>query len=274
MFLKKTFPTLLTGKVKYFYSVVGDVSHMPESIHRNLPDGTLELIFNLADPVLESADGLSWAPGPVSAVTGLYHDKRFTRYTGKIHLVGAVFLPGYAARFVNDRLAYFSQCLFSAHGVFGNTINSIRDHLYDVDTEEQRHRLLEKYLYNHFKGIRNEYEVTRITNSVHLILKHNGNIGIPLLYKSACMSERNFRRKFQDLVGLSAKRYASIIRVKSFVKTHKLKGTSYMDLAYDLGYTDQSHLIKEFRNIAGVSPTEFFNKLNPVDCLYIHSPQQ
>ena len=274
MVLTKTFPTYLKDKIKYFYSIQGHVSQMQESVHRTLPDGTLELQVNLGDPIFKSIDGTNWTAGSPTMVTGLYRDKSFFRYTGKIHLVGAVINTGYASLFVNDSLEHFSQCLYSADLIFDKVKEPIGDNIYDFKTEKEKHCYLEKIMMQQFKECHNETNLKRITNAVQLIRQFKGDVDVSFLCNSVFMSERNFRRNFHELVGLSAKQYANIIRVKSFIKKHKLTGSSFMDLVYDLGYTDQSHLIRDFKHIAGISPSEFFAKLNPLDSLFIHSPQQ
>jgi AraC-like DNA-binding protein len=72
------------------------------------------------------------------------------------------------------------------------------------------------------------------------------------------ISGRQLQRRFKKQVGVSFKRYQRISRfemaLKQLATVHYSKLTS---LAFELGYTDQSHFIKEFQEFAGMSPYRF-----------------
>lgn len=71
-------------------------------------------------------------------------------------------------------------------------------------------------------------------------------------------SERTLRRRFHEELGLSLKRFARITR---FQRTHAfLQGTAGADWAAAVarfGYVDQAHLIRDYREFAGTTPTRF-----------------
>lgn len=68
------------------------------------------------------------------------------------------------------------------------------------------------------------------------------------------VSERYLRRVFRQSVGVSPKQFARIARVRSVIG-HARAG--WADAAASAGYTDQSHLIADFRSLMGVTPTAF-----------------
>jgi transcriptional regulator GlxA family with amidase domain len=84
-------------------------------------------------------------------------------------------------------------------------------------------------------------------------------------------SERTFRRKFTEYVGVSPKQYATIIRIKSFSKCYELKRSSFANIINALGYVDHSHFFREFQGIACASPSQYFGDLNKYGA-DIHSP--
>jgi AraC-like DNA-binding protein len=67
------------------------------------------------------------------------------------------------------------------------------------------------------------------------------------------VSERYLRRVFHQAVGVSPKHYARISRVRSVIGQVR----SWSDAAAGAGYTDQSHLIADFRALMRVTPTAF-----------------
>jgi AraC-like DNA-binding protein len=57
-------------------------------------------------------------------------------------------------------------------------------------------------------------------------------------------------------VGASPKQLASIVRFRHAVRAYR-PGLTLTQLAYDAGYFDQSHLIREFRAFTGLTPRDF-----------------
>lgn len=77
-----------------------------------------------------------------------------------------------------------------------------------------------------------------------------------------CMSERNFRRVFHDVVGVSPKAYARLMRFRRAVRAAREdRAASWASIAAMVGYYDQAHLIEEFRAIAGATPRAFLSEI-------------
>lgn len=74
------------------------------------------------------------------------------------------------------------------------------------------------------------------------------------------ISSRQLQRKFSQQLGMTPKRYCRILRVKRasllLLKDYNCQ-LLLKDLAYSLNYYDQSHFLKDFRTVAGVSPSHF-----------------
>lgn len=71
-------------------------------------------------------------------------------------------------------------------------------------------------------------------------------------------SERQLRRRFDHDLGLSPKRYLRLVRFGRVIDHLRApRRAPWSDLAAALGYSDQAHLIHEFREFTGASPTAF-----------------
>ena len=69
------------------------------------------------------------------------------------------------------------------------------------------------------------------------------------------VSERQLRRVFDETVGLSPKTFAKLARFRRALDAAgAAPNASWASIAAAAGYYDQSHLIGEFRAIAGVTP--------------------
>jgi AraC-like DNA-binding protein len=68
-------------------------------------------------------------------------------------------------------------------------------------------------------------------------------------------SERQLRRAFSEVIGLSPKQYLRVLRFRRVLdETRRTAAPSWPDLAVRAGYYDQAHLIAEFRAMTGSTP--------------------
>jgi AraC-like DNA-binding protein len=70
-------------------------------------------------------------------------------------------------------------------------------------------------------------------------------------------SARHLARAFNNAFGISPKRFARLARFQKILAERR-HGQSWAQVAYACGLTDQTHLVREFQDIVGESPTEFF----------------
>jgi AraC-like DNA-binding protein len=73
---------------------------------------------------------------------------------------------------------------------------------------------------------------------------------------------RSIQRKFKADLGVTPKELARNFRFDAIKK--KLASnpnTTLVDLAYEFGYTDLSHFIKDFKKFAGETPLEFCQRV-------------
>lgn len=95
----------------------------------------------------------------------------------------------------------------------------------------------------------------RIEAAVDHIRQYPGHVDLTKLAHSLNSSERSFRRRFTDVVGVSPKHY---VRMQRFMHTRRWldrqSKPNWQDLLALMGYYDQAHLINEFGHFAGKSP--------------------
>ena len=71
-------------------------------------------------------------------------------------------------------------------------------------------------------------------------------------------SHRHFIALFEGAVGLTPKRYARVLRFKAALEKWAADpSVSLAELALAAGYGDQAHFNRDFREMAGISPTEY-----------------
>ena len=76
--------------------------------------------------------------------------------------------------------------------------------------------------------------------------------------RSTGYSARHFGAVFTHTVGLSPKRFCRVQRLQRTIeRLRPAAQVRWARLAIEAGYYDQSHLVREFRDIAGVTPGEY-----------------
>ena len=116
---------------------------------------------------------------------------------------------------------------------------------------------IEAYLLKKMDSLaRHTLPLQPIDKVILAIKETNRPLSLDWLANQACLSSRQLERKFQERLGMSPKFYARIAR---FDRAFKLKARSpqldWLDVAYACGYFDYSHLMRDFRQFAEVSPT-------------------
>jgi methylphosphotriester-DNA--protein-cysteine methyltransferase len=82
------------------------------------------------------------------------------------------------------------------------------------------------------------------------------------------LSLRSVQRRFLSSTGLSQQALYQIERARQ--ATFLLRqGVSVLDTVYNLGYADQSHLIRALRRFAGQSPAQISNKIRPAQLSFL-----
>ena len=165
--------------------------------------------------------------------------------------------------------------MFQAHGLtdlFGLPLSEITNHTYDADAvlgkpvKELEHRLgnCESFqqrgtVANHFfaERLKHAQAVDRLAFAADRILDSSGNLSSAELARQAGIGVRQFQREFSARFGASPKLFSRIVRFQNALDTKARSATkSWTDVAQELGYYDQMHMVHDFREFTGESPTE------------------
>lgn len=93
--------------------------------------------------------------------------------------------------------------------------------------------------------------------AVQQILEGAGKMSVSALCESCCVSPRKLERLFLANVGLPPKKAAMLVRYQNVWKDMVTEPQfNIQDAVCRYGYTDQAHLLKEFRRFHGTSPEE------------------
>jgi len=75
-------------------------------------------------------------------------------------------------------------------------------------------------------------------------------------------SERQFRRRFQEVAGIGPKVFSRIIRFQRALRA--MERADPLPAALDCGYYDQAHFIHDFKSFAGETPAAYASRKHPL----------
>jgi len=190
---------------------------------------------------------------------------------GGTHVWGVIFWPGAATELLHlDIQDLVSQSLPAASVLTRDdndrlcrSIASI-DHVANLDELPARKRAMDSFLLSMVPaaGILDHH----VMQVVFRMIGSQGETTVQEAIADLPISSRQFRRRFQKLVGLRPKELLRIQRLRSCAKESLGNpNRSWVELAAQLGYSDQAHLTREFRNLLGVTPSQFDKHFRDID---------
>src|SRR5690606_34651276 len=110
-----------------------------------------------------------------------------------------------------------------------------------------------------------EILMERIVNVVNKYLE-NPSLNVQLLADEVGLSRVQLHRKVKALTGVSTSEFIRNIRLKQAEKLLLDKQTNISQVAYALGFTNQTHFSTLFKKMYGLSPSEYINQHANQEC--------
>lgn len=129
-------------------------------------------------------------------------------------------------------------------------IEKIEDDLERIGTSEERVVYIERFLHSIFCPENDDLVIRHV---IERLFAAKGNVRIKDLANDTGLSRRTLERRFVDLVGATPKKVSRVIRLRNTIMA-RTQLPSWADVAYSLGYYDQSHMIHDFLELYGVTP--------------------
>lgn len=156
-----------------------------------------------------------------------------------------------AVVFAEEFMKDVKNGFFDAGYHFSGLQKAIEPILFDVVGMEDRIRLAQQYLLRHMHPERIN---SHMTDAVAQILQRKGNVEIGRLAREIHVSSRQLERIFREHIGISPKQLSSLIRYQ-YVWKDVLFHPQFqvLDAVCLYGYTDQSHLMHDFKRFHGMN---------------------
>jgi AraC-like DNA-binding protein len=255
-------PHLLPGAV---VSTVGyALSAVTPSLHRGLPSPYLTLIFALDGPVV-SGGSADEAFGAVAArteivVAGLHRRPTFVvQPTEQLGLQLAVH-PLAARMIFGAATAEIPWQVTDGVDVLGAAAGTLRERLVDQRSWAERFQVLGDYLRDRQRNSKAPPPRGELVEAWRWLSRCRGAGSMEALARHLAMSPRQLRAVFTRELGVGPKQIARLMRFDSAKQRLSLAvarggGSTVSDVAARCGFYDHPHLVADFQEFAGISPT-------------------
>ena len=92
------------------------------------------------------------------------------------------------------------------------------------------------------------------------LMVNNGHNSIEWYSNQACLCHRQFDRKFKERMGINPKLFLRIVRFdRAFRLKNQYPDRDWLSIAFESGYYDYPHLVKDYKELTGFSPVESYH---------------
>lgn len=166
---------------------------------------------------------------------------------------GIRFYSGALRHFFNLDLSEITNQLVGNEYLPCQYFSYLHQLIYQKNNYHQRVEICERWLLQNYQP----QLKSRFDHALYLIYQSSGNIRINDLANKVAWSSRHLNRLFQLYTGLGTKSFSKIIQIQCACRQLYISPRHSLNTALDLGFFDQSHLIKDFRKHLLSKPSDF-----------------
>lgn len=249
----------LSPFVELVWGVRGFADHSVEAV---LPNGAVELMvsFGPEQRIVEHGERRlddcyreAWLAG--------IQDRRLVHASdhGADH-IAVHFRPGGAHAFFDIPMHEATNRVIDLDLLVGRAAVDLRDRLGDLAGDRARAEALQDWLLER----RRVHASFAVVSHATEMLRGGFRTSVADVCDRLGMSNKHLVHQFRTVVGLPPKVVGRITRFQRVIAACRgRQRVDWVDLAHAHGYADQSHLIREFRRLGGVTPTEFLDHRTP-----------
>lgn len=178
-------------------------------------------------------------------------------YPRTFSLVKVIFQPGGLFHLLGGApMAEFTDAAIDAECVLVKEMGEVIQQLMNTARYAEMIAVVDGYLVQKFRRVRLRPEP--IDRMGHWLQAGSRAVSLDYLAGQACLSFRQFERKFRERMGVSPKLFMRIARFnKAYALKERAPARDWLDIALACGYADYQHMVKDFKQFAGVTPPLF-----------------
>ncbi|MEJ7646496.1 MAG: helix-turn-helix domain-containing protein [Chryseolinea sp.] len=162
------------------------------------------------------------------------------------------FHPGAMHRLLHIPMDEMLGRPFDATLILGREIEQITERLNEETEFNAMINIIQQYLFQKTSVLKNRLPIEKVITQM---IQHKNYLNVDQLAKQACVSIRQLERQFKERTGMPPKVFLRLVRFsKAWIMREKNNEISWAKIAHACDYADQMHMIRDFKDFAGVSP--------------------
>jgi|SRR5579872_7223422 len=191
-----------------------------------------------------------------SLVSGVFTSKFLRKLEGRSHVFGIKFNPGGFRPFLKAPASSLADRTIPVRRIFGKAVNALEAVLVSSCQEDEMVEAANAFFCARIPEPDKMIELAG--QIVRRILEERDIKTVDDLVSRTNIGKRSLQRVFNEYVGVSPKWVIRRYRLHELVeRLNSGEPLDWPDLALELGYFDQAHLINDFKSIIGHSPTQY-----------------
>lgn len=248
---------VLAPYIRYYWILQAEAGQALSE--RTLPVGCIQLVFHKGQRLLILKENKLQPQSFICGQTTEYSD---VLSTGNIKMIVVVFQPYAGKIFFKMPLHLFHCQNIAVEDIDDKELLLLSKQVEETEEDETCIELIERFLLRRVPVLP-EYNLKRVSTVLHQINEHPC-MNTSQLAEIACLSNKQFSRVFTEYVGNTPKEFMRIVRLhRALFMLQKNPKIAFARLAYECGFSDQSHMIKEFKLFSGYTPTEYLSVCPP-----------
>ncbi len=224
---------------------------------RVVPTESIQLMFHYGNPFVFCHENHSVTRQSQSVISGLAHSFSDVSTCGAVGVVFVRFFSAGACHFFKFPLYEIENRSFAFCDVWNGVLCDLEDRLCEALSVSARVQALDSFLLARFSPV-SAFDATLVRAGVDCIRKNRGQISSRDLSRELAVTQKTLERKFAAYVGKTPKQFSKVIRFQQTIADlTSRKGCLLTDWAFENGFCDQSHFIKDFKAFSGYTPREF-----------------
>jgi len=241
-------PTDLAPWITHFWMVSWDLRGLDPYQQETLPHPNVHVVFE------EGA----------SQVIGVATDRFARVLAGKSQVFGIKFKPGGFRPILGKPLSTITNRSLSARRLLGPVAEQLETATAQASSEAPLVEAASCWLRSILPAP--DPAIAEVDQLVASILEVSEILTVDALAHRTGISKRSLQRIFRDYVGVPPKWVIRRYRLHELVgRLNARVRLNWSQVALDLGYFDQAHLVNDFRSVTGYSPRQYQRRLQPTE---------
>ncbi len=138
----------------------------------------------------------------------------------------------------------------------------LQERLLNSDSIKEMINLIDNYIFSLIKKVKVDIDLIKFATTE--IEKKPDNKVLKKVQNELHLTERTFQRMFKESIGISPNQFRRIGQFSSaFKQLQQKEFENLFDIAFDNGYSDQSHFTRSFKEFTDITPKDYLKFGNP-----------